>query len=434
LLHDWPYPICRRAPYLLMRQLNYRSSQMPSAPIPVDEEKRLASLKRYRILDTSPEDAFDRITRIVAETIGVPIALVSLVDRERQWFKSRYGLEAEETPRELAFCAHAILQDGVMVVEDASNDPRFSDNPLVTNDPSIRFYAGAPLTAPNGQNLGTLCAIDKVPRQLTLKQSQLLQDLSSVIVDELELRLALQQSANEIAEAARQDAMKDEFLSTVTHELRTPLTSIKGSLGLLHGGAVERESAAAADLIERANRNAEDLGRLIDDLLDFQKYQSGNLELEFAEFDPAGLVSETCDKMKSYAERQNTRISVQLGSSKKLLGDSARLSQVLTNLISNAVKFAPEDTEVVVRAEQRQNILQLSVSDRGPGIPKSFRHRVFEKFAQASTPERPNGTGLGLAISKAIVEGHGGKIYFESSADAGTTFFVELPIRHSFAL
>jgi len=110
-----------------------------SAPEPEDERKRLDRLNRYNILDTPPEAAFDRITRIVAETIGVPIALVSLVDRDRQWFKSHHGLEASETPRDIAFCAHAILDDGVFIVEDASKDPRFRNNPLVTTDPASGF-------------------------------------------------------------------------------------------------------------------------------------------------------------------------------------------------------------------------------------------------------------------------------------------------------
>ncbi len=162
---------------------------MASAPIPVDELERLRALESYEILDTPADEVFDKITRLACTIFNVPIALVSLVDKERQWFKSRQGLSACETPREMAFCTHAILDSKVYVISDAAIDPLFLDNPLVTGDPNIRFYAGAPLIAPSGQKLGTLCIIDREPRSLTDEQKSMLQDLASLVMDELELRL-----------------------------------------------------------------------------------------------------------------------------------------------------------------------------------------------------------------------------------------------------
>ena len=157
-------------------------------PYPENEAARLAALRDYRILDTAAEERFDRITRVLARSLGVPIALVSLVDDNRQWFKSRFGLDASETPREQAFCAHAICQSEVMVVEDATRDSRFADNPLVTGAPDIRFYAGAPLMVEGGHKLGTLCAIDRKPRQIDEEQKALLTDLAALVVDEMEMR------------------------------------------------------------------------------------------------------------------------------------------------------------------------------------------------------------------------------------------------------
>jgi len=159
-------------------------------PVPANEQDRLRALKRLEILDTPPEAAFDRITSIAGVVLGTPIALVSLIDESRQWFKSRVGLEAEETPREDAFCAHAICGEDVFIVNDASADPRFSENPLVTDNPNIRFYAGAPLKAPGGANLGTLCVIDREPRDFSAEQKGVLANLAELVVRELELRKA----------------------------------------------------------------------------------------------------------------------------------------------------------------------------------------------------------------------------------------------------
>ncbi len=139
---------------------------MTPAPLPADEDERLSALRELLLLDTPPEERFDRLARFVAEQLDVPIALLTLVDGQRQWFKARVGLDATETPRDISFCGHAIMKNDLFIVEDASRDPRFSDNPLVTGEPHIRFYAGAPLSAPGGHRIGTLCVIDTVPRTL----------------------------------------------------------------------------------------------------------------------------------------------------------------------------------------------------------------------------------------------------------------------------
>ncbi len=151
----------------------------------MDETNRLAQLRSLALLDTDAEERFDRVTRLAQRLFGVPIALVSLVDTDRQWFKSRQGLDVAETPRESSFCAHAILGDEVMQVEDASIDPRFAENPLVLGAPEIRFYAGAPIEGPGGAKLGTLCIIDREPRELSPSDMGLLQDLAEMVEREI---------------------------------------------------------------------------------------------------------------------------------------------------------------------------------------------------------------------------------------------------------
>ncbi len=173
-------------------------------PLPDREEERLQALDRFKVLDTAPEEAFDRITRLAASALAMPIALVSLVDRDRQWFKSRHRLAAEQTPREVAFCAHAICGEEVFVVPDAEKDPRFSGNPLVTDDPNVRFYAGAPLRTSDGHNLGTLCVIDHQPRELSESQQKLLSDLAAMVVNEFEIRLAGRSAVEALLESTTQ--------------------------------------------------------------------------------------------------------------------------------------------------------------------------------------------------------------------------------------
>jgi GAF domain-containing protein len=161
---------------------------MQGPALPPDELERLQALYRFDVLDTPTEEVFDRITRVASTLAQVPICLISMVDADRQWFKSKVGLDAAETPRRVSFCAHALLSDGPFIVPDALNDERFADNPLVTGGPSVRFYLGIPLEVPEGPRTGTLCVIDRKPRKLNEATQQRLHDLAMMVVREMELR------------------------------------------------------------------------------------------------------------------------------------------------------------------------------------------------------------------------------------------------------
>lgn len=187
--------------------------------MPVDEKARLQALRSYKILDTDPEKGFDDLTILASHICETPVALITLIDSERQWFKSRVGVDIKETPRELSFCAVAIQQSDLFVVPDATQDPRFSSNPFVTSEPKVRFYAGAPFTSSDGHPLGTLCVVDFVPRQLNASQQNALLALSRQVQAQFELRKNLIELRTALGERDRAEAERDQTILELQHAL-----------------------------------------------------------------------------------------------------------------------------------------------------------------------------------------------------------------------
>lgn len=192
---------------------------MQAPECPANEAQRLAALHALALLDTAAEDRFDRLTRLARRLFGVPIALLSLVDRQRQWFKSRQGMDVAQTPRSVSFCGHAVLANDLLVVEDATADDRFADNPMVLGEPHVRFYAGRPLRSPDGQPIGTLCIIDRRPRTLSDSDRQALNDLADVTESTLFAnRLALEDSLTGIANRCGFDRLARQTLAICQRE------------------------------------------------------------------------------------------------------------------------------------------------------------------------------------------------------------------------
>ncbi|MBQ4811219.1 response regulator [Pseudoalteromonas luteoviolacea] len=397
---------------------------MKAAKLPDDESERLKSLKEYDILDTDAEHCFDEITQLASQLCGTPIALVSLIDSQRQWFKSKVGLDASETPREFAFCAHAILQDEVFEVCDASADVRFFDNPLVTGGPKIRYYAGTPLRSFSGQAIGTLCVINPKPMQLDQAQRNALTILGRQVIAQLELR-------KRIKEISQANQAKDEFLSNISHELRTPLNAISGfSELLMQSSEQENLSTSQINYIKNIDFGSQQLLSIVNSVLELEKIDAGKMDLQPEPIEVSGLIKNVIGMMAVSAEK--AQVNLEQSISNDLNGtvlniDKTKVTQVLTNLLNNAIKYTQTNRKVRLNAKTADNQLVIEIEDQGSGISDSDQRKLFDKYRQVGSV-RKEGTGLGLCICKGLVALMGGHIHLTSELGKGTTVRVVLPV------
>jgi signal transduction histidine kinase/CheY-like chemotaxis protein len=409
---------------------------MIEASIPVNEKTRLQSLRSLNILDTPSEERFDRLTRLAAKLFNLPIGLVSLVDENRQWIKSRTCKDIpENTPRSLTFCSHAILNDAPFIVEDATKDKRFADNPFVINEPYVRFYAGIPLRDGKGHNLGSFCIIDTKPRKFDEKDIEILKDIAFLVEEELnkiEMNKAislLKESEGAASEMAR---IKSEFLANMSHEIRTPINAIIGMTELLLESDLNTQQLDYANTVNNA---AETLLDVINDILDFSKIEAGKMTIQSISFNLIDLIESTVDIFSARVKRKGLEIFTTISNEVPSLitGDPSRIRQILMNLIGNAIKFT-EQGEIVVKAvkifeNEKEVRIAISVNDKGIGIAEEEIQQLFRPFSQldSTTSRRFGGTGLGLAICKKLTELMNGEIKVESEFNKGSTFTFILP-------
>jgi signal transduction histidine kinase/ActR/RegA family two-component response regulator len=404
---------------------------MLAAPIPTDESERLKALRELFILDTPPEERFDRLTRVAKNTLRVPFAFVNLVDSDSQWCKSSPGLVRESTPRNLSFCSHTILRHEPLVVRDATKDERFADNPLVTQAPKFRSYLGVPLFAKDGHCVGAFCVLDTKPRDFPPDDIEVMEDLAAAIQSEL-TNVQLNQSI-EIARLANENAdsavnTKKNFLAVVSHEIRTPMNGILGMTEILGDTKLTTEQRSSLDTISECTRG---LLALINDVLDFSKIEAGKLALDHVAFDPRASIAHVLALNAQPAATRDIRLESDVDDNVPalIMGDPLRIGQVLLNLVGNALKFTKAGA---IRVSARMlepegngaQLMRFYVTDTGCGMSPEVVARLFQPFTRAgsSTARNFGGTGLGLMICKQLAEMMGGAMSVTSTPGKGSTF------------
>ena len=416
----------------------------------VQDPARLRALQLAAVLDTPAEDRFDRFTRLASRLLDVPVSLVSLVDHDRQYFKSCLGLpepwaSARETPLSHSFCQHVVQSAEPLVVEDARENALVRDN-LAIRDLHVIAYAGVPLTTSDGFVLGSLCAIDDKPRTWSAGDIGALRDLAGAVMTEIELerkvehrtvalREALEaagaadrlRTARDEAEAANR--AKSEFLSRMSHELRTPLNAILGFGQLLEMDAADPDTAESVEQILRAGRH---LLALVDEVLDLARIEAGHMSIPLEPVAVRDVVRESLDLVRHMAAGHGVTIeaAAAVETPYAAAANAQRLKQVLINLLNNAIKYNRRGGTVTLTCEPTAGgRLCIAVRDTGRGIPAARLAQLFTPFERLEAEGGAvQGTGLGLALSRGLVEAMGGRIGVESTEGEGSRFRVEIPM------
>lgn len=356
---------------------------------PERERQRMLAVRRYDILDTPPDGSFDNISAVAARLFATPIAIISIVDDDRIWFKSRHGLDVQQIDREPGLCASAILDDTSYLLTDALTDPRSMANPLVAGDFGLRFYLGAPLRTSDGHNLGTLCVIDREPRVVTQAQIDSLEHLASLVVDQLELRLSARRAVGELSHALNRSALMGR---EIDHRVMNSLQFVSNLLamqGRAAGGEAQGHLNLAANRVSAVARVHRHF--YLDEAVE---RTCGLRYLERLCADYADLLEGVSVEVEGEPTQIRTTQVMALG-------------LIVNELVSNAAKFGATRVAVDLRATDKGHL--ICVTDNGPGLPEDF--------------DPAQSQGLGMRVIRALVKDHAGELSIRPTEEGGGACF-----------
>jgi signal transduction histidine kinase len=391
---------------------------MKSAPLPENENQRLLALQFYNILDTPEEEDFNEIVALASRICEAEISLISLIDESRQWFKAKVGLDSQETHRDLAFCAHAIHEPEIMEIEDTHEDERFFDNPLVVDDPRIRFYAGMPLETRDGYRLGTLCVIDSKPKHLTDEQRYALRILAKQAMKLMELRIKNQLLEQNIK-------IRERLLSILAHDVKGPVSS----MGMMAEMLAEDPElpAETGSMLSEMHTVSMRTTQLIDNILGWARNLSTGNQIEGVALELSELVKEVAELNSTALSAKNLSLQTEL-TLENVVAEPQMLRFILRNLVGNAIKFS-ENGKITVKSKKvSRNRWQLEVSDQGMGMSQEQIDKLFNwqvRYTNFGT-QKEKGTGLGLLLVREFVRSHYGQLHIHSKPGMGTTIKIEM--------
>ncbi len=405
---------------------------MISATIPTNESERLQELYRMSVLDTQPDEDFNEIVEVASRICKVPISLITLIDTNRLWFKAKKGLDVVETDRNISFCAHTILGNGILEVKDAELDERFIDNPLVVSNPHIRFYAGIPLVTNNGYNLGSLCVLDTVPRSLNEDQIFALGVLSKQVIKLFELRLRnIEMSAkNEIVESQKNhleelSVIQNKIISIVAHDVRSPIASLKNMLDLKKSCDISSEEMD--DFIVIIGNQMDNTINLLNNLVDWGGILLKKSSVKLTSLNLSKLVENEFKKLDITSSVKQNLLINKVPIEYQVNTDENMLLFILRNLIINAIKFT-ENGSITVSAKNSGDKIKVLVADTGIGMTDEVKNNLFGTNRKSSRKgtNMEEGSGLGLILAREFSERLGSVLTVESEAKKGTIFSFDL--------
>jgi signal transduction histidine kinase len=388
------------------------------------ERARLSAVRSYEVLDRPRPTALDDLTRLAASMFDTPMAAVSLIDRDRQWFAGSHGLADAQTPLDVSFCRHVIPAGRPLIVPDATLDSRFSGLPNVTGNPNIRFYAGAPIVDEDGYTLGAMCVIDDRPREVDDKQVRNLVTFAgqaAVHLTALRNRLRMADLGDELARAVERE---DDLVATITHELRTPVASIQGYLEILGD---QEDLAPYRRLIEPIHRNGERLVSMVDHLLAGTRPAEAPLPAPVGPVALDTVVAAAVAGCRPLVALRAETVLMRCDAEVPVRADLSRLAHALGQLMRNALLFTPADRPISITTGVAPRPF-VEIVDDGIGVPPEELPYVFDRFYRGryAREQAIPGVGLGLTIARNIIAAHHGTVTVDSSG-AGTTARVTLP-------